>query len=100
MAVLLSFMNSKQRKTQEAIFSKPTLKNISWFDIESLFKAIGCTVVEGAGSRVSFRYTIEYEDRPDEVVQWEFHRPHPGKEAKAYQVKKAEAFLTKIGQLP
>ena len=71
-----------------------------WNDIESLFRAAGCKVVEGEGSRVSFRYTIEHEDRPDEVVQGDFHRPHPGKEAKAYQVKKVAAFLAKTGQLP
>jgi hypothetical protein len=93
-------MNSKQRKTLEAVFSKPTPKNLVWNDIESLFVAIGCEVIEGAGSRVSFRYIIKRENKSDEEVQWDFHRPHPTKEAKQYQVKKAESFLTKIGQLP
>jgi hypothetical protein len=92
-------MNSKQRKVLEAIFSKPTPKTLPWNDIESLFKAIGCKVVEGEGSRVSFRYIIVHKDRQEEA-QGDFHRPHPGKEAKPYQVKKAVVFLTKIGQLP
>jgi hypothetical protein len=43
---------------------------------------------------------IEHEDRQDEEAQGDFHRPHPGKEAKPYQVKKAAGFLTKIGRLP
>jgi hypothetical protein len=93
-------MNSRQRKTREAIFSKPIPKTILWSDIESLFKALGCTVIEGEGSRVSFRYTIKHEDKPDEEAQGDFHRPHPGKEAKMYQVKKVVAFLVKIGQMP
>ena len=97
--MLLSLMNNKQRKTLESIASKPTPRNLLWNNIESLFKAIGCKVIEGEGSRVSFRYVIKHEDRPDEVVQSDFHRPHPGKETKPYQVKKAAAFLTKIGQL-
>ena len=94
-------MNSKQRKTLEAIFAKRIPKTLPWNDIESLFKAIGCKIIEGDGSRVSFRYTIVYaDDRKDEVAQGDFHRPHPGKEAKPYQVKKAAVFLTKIGLLP
>jgi hypothetical protein len=93
-------MNSKQRKTLESVASRPIPDNLPWNNIESLFRAIGCEVIEGEGSRVSFRYIIKHEDRPDEVVQSDFHRPHPGKEAKPYQVKKASVFLTKIGQLP
>jgi len=93
-------MNSKQRKILESITSRPTPKNLIWNDVESLFKAVGCKVIEGEGSRVSFRYTIKHEDRPDEVVQGDFHRPHPGKEAKPYQIKKAAVFLSKIGYLP
>ena len=100
LVVLLSNMNSKQRKTLENIFSRPIPKNLSWGDIESLLRAVGCKVVEGEGSRVSFRYMIEHENRLNEVIQGDFHRPHPGKEAKPYQVKKAAAFLAKIGQLP
>jgi hypothetical protein len=93
-------MNSKQRKTHIAIFSKLTPKTLLWSDIELLFKAIGCQVEEGAGSRVSFRYIVKHDDRPNEEVQGDFHRPHPGKEAKPYQVKKAAVFLTKTGWLP
>jgi len=93
-------MNSKQRKTLENIFSRPTPKSLPWNDIESLFRAIGCKVIEGEGSRISFRYAVAHEGRPDEVVQGDFHRPHPGKEAKPYQVKKAAAFLAKTGLLP
>jgi hypothetical protein len=93
-------MNSKQRKTLEAIFFKPAPKNLLWNDIESLFKSINCQMEEGAGSRVSFRYTVKHDGKPDEEVQGDFHRPHPGKEAKPFQVKKVVVFLLKTGQLP
>ncbi|WP_169928962.1 hypothetical protein [Macromonas bipunctata] len=46
-------MNSKHRKTLEAIFSKPTQGNIKFSDVESLVLALGGEVVEGAGSRVA-----------------------------------------------
>jgi hypothetical protein len=93
-------MNSKQRKTLEAIFSKPMPKTLPWNDIESLFRAIGCRVIEGEGSRVSFRFILEREDKPAEAFREDFHRPHPGKEARLYQVEAARKFLTRIGTLP
>ena len=77
-----------------------TLKNLPWNEIEALLRIIGCKAIAGAGSRVSFRYKIEHEDRQAEVIQGDCHRPHPGKEAKPYLVKKVAVFLTKIGQLP
>ncbi len=84
-------MNSKQRKILESIFSSPTPANIEWKKIESLFLALGATMIEGSGSRVSFILNNEKGD---------FHRPHPGKEAKRYQVKNAQEFLFKAGVLP
>jgi hypothetical protein len=93
-------MNSRQRKTLESIFSRPTLKNIPWNDIESLLKAIGCKVIEREGSRVSFRMTLIYDDGSREVFREDFHRPHPGKEAKEYQVENARKFLTKMRHSP
>jgi len=51
-----------------------------------LFVALKAEVIEGNGSRVSFIINNEKGD---------FHRPHPGKEAKRYQVKNAKEFLIK-----
>ncbi len=81
-------MNSKHRKTLKAISATPTLGNIEWRKIESLFIALGATVIEGNGSRVSFVLNDEKGD---------FHRPHPGKEAKRYQVRNALDFLGRAG---
>ena len=84
-------MNSKQRKTLTAVFANPVSANIEWSDIEGLLLAAGCTLIEGNGSRVRFVCK-------DVVAS--FHRPHPAKEAKRYQVRDAREFLIKIGVTP
>ena len=77
-------MNSKHRRTLAAIFTDP-VASVEWAAIESLLVAAGCEVVEGSGSRVRFV-------RGGAVAS--FHRPHPAKEAKRYQVRDAREFLT------
>ena len=84
-------MNNKNRKTLTAIFSQPPPGNLEWRKIEVLFVALGAEVIEGEGSRLSFILNNEKAD---------FHRPHPGKEAKRYQVKNAREFLIKAGISP
>jgi len=59
--------------------------------IESLFVAAGAKVVEGNGSRVRFELN---------GVIATFHRLHPDKEAKPYQVRDAKDFLEKAGITP
>jgi hypothetical protein len=84
-------MNSTHRKTLEAILSTPTPKSLEWVRMESLFVALGCIVIEGNGSRVRFELG---------GVIGTFHRPHPAKEAKPYQVRDAKLFLTEAGVTP
>ncbi|MDO9010422.1 MAG: type II toxin-antitoxin system HicA family toxin [Gallionella sp.] len=84
-------MNSTHRKTLEAIFSTPTPRNLEWVRMESLFVALGGVVIEGNGSRVRFELG---------GVIGTFHRPHPAKEAKPYQVRDAKLFLTEAGVTP
>ena len=84
-------MNSKQRRTLAAIFTEPVSGTIEWAAIESLFLAAGARLIEGRGSRVRFEKDGEVET---------FHRPHPAKEAKCYQVRAARAFLERIGVTP
>lgn len=84
-------MNSKAKKTLRAIFADPISKTLPWADIESLFAALGATVMEGNGSRVKF-------DCNGKTVA--FHRPHNPKTARAYQVELAREFLLKIGVKP
>ena len=84
-------MNSRQRKTLEAVFTDPVKSTIAWADIESLLVAVGCRVIEGSGSRVRFEC---------KGVIAAFHRPHPAKEAKRYQVRDAREYLTKLEVKP
>lgn len=81
-------MNTKHRKTLAAIFSRPTSASIVFTDIEALVKALGGSVVEREGSRVRIELNGE---------QWRCHRPHPGKEAKRYQVDEVREFLERAG---
>lgn len=84
-------MNTKHRKTLQAIFAKPTSPSIVFSDIEALLVALGGQVMEREGSRV--KITLKGE-------QWRCHRPHPGKEAKRYQVEEIRELLERIGVHP
>ena len=84
-------MNNRHLKTLEAVFAEPTSGTLAWADIEGLLLAAGARVVEGRGSRVRFLCGDEMES---------FHRPHPAKEAKRYQVRAARAFLERIKVMP
>ena len=84
-------MNTKQRKTLKAIFTKPTSASIIFSDIEALVVVLGGEVFEREGSRI--KISIQGE-------QWRCHRPHPGKEAKRYQVEEIRELLLRIGVKP
>ena len=84
-------MNTKRRKTLAAIFAHPTSASIVFADIEALIKALGGSVSEREGSRVRIELKGE---------QWRCHRPHPGKEAKRYQVEEARELLQRVGVQP
>ena len=80
-------MNRRQKRTLKKIFINPALRNIEWRRIESLLVALDCELIEGSGSRVGFK-------KGD--LRADFHRPHPGKEAKPYQVRAVREFLRKL----
>ena len=84
-------MNTKHRKTLRAVFTKPTSSSIVFSDIEALLVALGGQVHEREGSRVKISIKGE---------QWRCHRPHPGKEAKRYQVEEIRELLERIGEQP
>jgi hypothetical protein len=84
-------MNSRHRKTLDAVFADPVSATLEWAAIEGLLLAVGCRLIEGSGSRVRFER--------DGVIAI-FHRPHPEKEAKRYQVRDARAFLLALGVAP
>jgi len=84
-------MNGAQRKTLAKVLADPVNGNIDWSRIESLLKAAGCRVIEGAGSAVTF----EFNGRRMTV-----HRPHPGKQALRYWVLAARDFMERMGIKP
>lgn len=84
-------MNSKHRKTLAAVFTDPVSGTIEWMAIEGLLLAASAQRIEGRGSRVSF-------EKDGEIAT--FHRPHPAKEAKRYQVRDARDFLQRIKVTP
>ena len=84
-------MNKANRNTFEAVFSQPLPSTLEWRRIEALFIALGANTIEGSGSRVRFELN---------GVIATFHRPHPAKEAKPYQVRDARTFLELAGVKP
>lgn len=81
-------MSKTHANTLDVILRNPISTALKWQRIESLFKAIGAVVIEGRGSRVKFEL---------KGVVATFHRPHPPKEAKPYQVRDARDFLKQTG---
>jgi len=84
-------VNSKHRKTLAALYVLPTSAAVVFADIEALVRALGGTVFEREGSRVKIELNGQ---------QWRCHRPHPGKEAKRYQVEEARELLSRAGVHP
>ena len=84
-------MNARHRKTLAAVFATPTRVSLEGSEIEALLVALGCRVIEGSGSRVRF-------EKNGLIAM--FHRPHPEKEAKRYQVRDAREYLVKLGVKP
>jgi hypothetical protein len=81
-------MNSKHLKTLKTLFAVPAASNIKFSDIEALVSALGGEIHEGQGSRVAFHLNGGVKHA---------HRPHPGKEAKQYQVREIKEWLIAIG---
>ena len=84
-------MNHKHQQTLRAIFAKPTSPSIVFRDIESMLVALGAEIQEREGSRLRVDLAGE---------QWRCHRPHPGKEARRYQVEELRALLQRMGITP
>ena len=89
-AIILS-MKAKHRRTLDAILAVPTHRGIVFSDIEALVHSLGGEVREGEGSRVVFEIGSSRKY---------LHRPHPGKEAKKYQVEELREWLIKLEVKP
>lgn len=81
-------MNSKNQKTLEGIFKRPTPANIPWIDIENLLISLGAKITEGSGSRIRVKLNNE---------RAVFHRPHPEKVTDKGAVNSVRRFLENAG---
>jgi hypothetical protein len=81
-------MNKRQRRTLEAIFTKPVPQDIRWAEIESLIRALGGDVEERDGSRVALKLN---------GMRAVFHRPHPRPETDRNAVRDLKDFLERAG---
>ena len=88
---IIVVMNSAHRKMLAVVFATPVPSTLAWRKIEALLVALGAKVIEGNGSRIRFELN---------GVVASFHRPHPQKEAKPYQVRDVRDFLTQAGVQP
>lgn len=79
---------SKHERTLIAIFADPVRSSIRWRDIEALFKSLGATVEERAGSRVHVVLN---------GIDASFHRPHPSPNTDKGAVKSVRQFLIDAG---
>lgn len=84
-------MNNKQQKTLAVIYTDPINGNLEWSLIESLLIGVGCRVIEGSGSSVTFE---------KEGKRAYFHRPHPERQALRYRIRDTREFLRLIGVTP
>ena len=84
-------MKAKHRRVLEAIFTVPTRGGIVFSDIEAMILALGGDVREGSGFRIAFELkgSRQY-----------LHRPHPGKDAKKYQVEELREWLKQLEVTP
>jgi hypothetical protein len=84
-------MNTRDQRTLNLIFARPTSGNIRWPDIESLFRGLGAVISERAGSRIAV--TLFGEVRV-------FHRPHPSPDTDKGAVVTVRKWLESNGVEP
>lgn len=84
-------MSNRHRRTLEAVFRDPVSATIVWADVERMLLHYGAEIEERKGSRIAV-------DLKEATTY--FHRPHPHKEAKEYQIRKVRQLLTEAGITP
>lgn len=84
-------MSNRHRRTLAAVFRDPVSATIVWSDVERMLVHYGAVIKERKGSRIAVKLS---------GATTYFHRPHPHKEAKEYQVLGVRELLTKAGITP
>ncbi|MGI8857022.1 MAG: type II toxin-antitoxin system HicA family toxin [Thermomicrobiales bacterium] len=84
-------MNTKQRRTLERLFARPTPAEISWDDIESLLRALDVEFRQAAGSKIRIEVN---------GIHTVLHVPHPRPVARRGRIEAVRDFLMKAGIRP
>ncbi len=84
-------MNTKQKKTLNLVFEKPTRTDLRYDDVKSLLFAAGSDMRKGRGSRVRFKQG---------ACSVHIHSPHPKNVLPKYSVELIRDFLIQIGVKP
>ena len=84
-------LNAKQRWTLARLFERPMPAEMSWDDIESLLRALGATIQQRAGSRISVTLN---------GLPTVFHVPHPQRVASHGRLRAVRKFLEDAGVRP
>ncbi|HWT15501.1 MAG TPA: type II toxin-antitoxin system HicA family toxin [Patescibacteria group bacterium] len=84
-------MKRRHQGTLSLIFARPASGNVKWRDVESLLVALGGTLEEAEGSRVTIRLfgTVRV-----------FHRPHPSPDTDKGAVASVRQWLENNGVTP
>jgi hypothetical protein len=88
---MMAKLNSRQRRTLEAVFERPTRADLRWSDVEALLRAAGVELSEGRGSRVRLHF---------EGLRMVLHKPHPRPEMVRGAVEDVRDFLSTAGLRP
>lgn len=96
LCIILSFstiqpMKRQHQKTLALIFDRPVSANIKWTAIEALMRALGATIENRQGSRVSIDLF---------GVDRIYHRPHPSPNTDRGAVASIRAWLEQNGVMP
>ena len=84
-------MKRKHVATLELVFKHPTSANVKWPNVTTLLAAVGATLEEAEGSRVTVRLFGEVRV---------FHRPHPKPDMDKGAVASLRKWLDEHGVKP
>lgn len=80
---------AKTDKLLTKLQRKPPPVDFTWQELTSVLTALGCEVINGAGSRRKFYHT-------QTKRMLSLHEPHPNPELKRYMIAQAVEFIDEI----
>ena len=81
----------RHTRTLARVFESPVRSDVRWAEVETLLRALGAEITEGAGSRVRVRLN---------GVRAVFHRPHPAPVTDKGALRSVRRFLIEAGVSP